>query len=321
MRTVRKTGPEPITLRVNDDEELTIQRQARSDLYSTFRVGGPADYLARAGTTGQISIALAWARQNNQPVTVFGGGSNMLISDRGIRGLALIVRRPGKAVEKDLEMLDETSHEIHIRVPSAAPLSWLGKTASDRGWAGLTWAVGLPGNVGGATVNNAGAHGTEFKDHLAGLRIIDEAGTITEHDRSWLNPSYRRTELKAAGNPRHSVVTDVTLRLPVGDPEMLRNEANENADYRHLSQPTGACAGSIFQNPLDTYSGLIIEQLGLKGTRVGGAVVSEKHANFIVNDDGATAQDIVQLIELVQEHVRAETGIELKPEIERIGEW
>lgn len=185
----------------------------------------------------------------------------------------------------------------------------------------MTWAVGLPGNIGGAAVNNAGAHGTEMKDHLVSLRTIDMSGQVHEWDRSWLEPEYRRTRLKSAGNPRDQVVLDVTLRLERGDPAELKAEAEEFASYRHATQPTGACAGSIFKNPDGTYSGLVIEQLGLKGTRVGGAVVSEKHANFIVNDSGATPEDIVNLTELIQSTVYEQTGIALSPEVERIGEW
>lgn len=316
----RATKPEPLIVASNGTE-LKITPDARTDLYSTFRVGGPAHYLTRAGTFDEVKLALEWASERDLPVTVFGGGSNMLVGDRGIRGLVLLVRRPGRDVEDSLEILEETDHDVTIRVPASAPLTWLGRTACERGWAGMDWAVGLPGNVGGATVNNAGAHGTEMKDHLVGLRIVGEGGQVLEEDREWLSPTYRRTRLKALGNPRTMVVVDVTLQLPIGDATELRALADEHAEYRHRTQPTGACAGSIFKNPEGTYSGLVIEEAGLKGTRVGGAVVSEKHANFIVNEDSATAKDIVDLMALVRERVLERTGIELEAEIERVGEW
>jgi len=298
---------------------LAIQRDARTDLYSTFRVGGPADFLVRVGDADEAALALRWAAEQGLPVTVFGGGSNMLVADRGIRGLVVVVRRPGRDLE--LEVLEESAERVRVRVPAAAPLTWLGREASSRGLAGLTWAVGLPGNVGGATVNNAGAHGGEMKDNLVSLRVIDASGELAERDRDWLAPEYRRTRMKAAGNPRGEIVVDVTLELTRADAEELAREAGEHAEYRHATQPTGKCAGSIFKNPPGTYSGRVIEQLGLKGTRVGGAEVSPKHANFIVNESDATAADIVALIELVQERVRQETGIELETEIERVGEW
>jgi UDP-N-acetylmuramate dehydrogenase len=316
----RHTEAERITIRDNSIE-LAVQRNARTDLYSTFRVGGSADYLVRAGTTAEAQLALAWADEQGLMVTVFGGGSNLLVSDAGVRGLVVIARRTGRDAEGALEVLDESADGVVVRVPAFAPLTWLGRQAAEHGWAGLSWAVGLPGNVGGAVVNNAGAHGTEMKDALLSLRTVGADGTLTERAREWLEPEYRRTRLKAGGNPRTEVVVDVTLRLMPGNRSELREEADQHAEYRHATQPTGACAGSIFKNPEGTYSGLIIEQLGLKGTRVGGAVVSDKHANFIVNDGGATAQQIVELIELVQQRVRAQTGIELAPEVERIGAW
>jgi UDP-N-acetylmuramate dehydrogenase len=298
-----------------------VHRDARSDIYSTFRVGGPADFVARAGSALEIVTALQWTREQRLPVSVFGGGSNLLVSDAGIRGLVLVVRRTGRDVAHDLEVLDESTVGVIIRVPAAAPLTWLGHLAAERGWSGMSWAVGLPGNIGGAVVNNAGAHGSEMKDCLLSLRTVDAAGNISAHDRAWLAPEYRRTSLKATGNPRDVVVLDATLQLTHGDSQQLRAEAAQHADYRHLTQPTGACAGSIFKNPEGTYSGLVIEQLGLKGTRVGGAVVSDKHANFIVNDGGATAAEILELIEVVRGIVRERAGIELTPEIERIGDW
>ncbi|HEX2282834.1 MAG TPA: FAD-binding protein, partial [Thermomicrobiales bacterium] len=164
MSARNKTGPEPIVVE-GDGAQIKIQPDARTDLYSTFRVGGPADFLARVGTLEEIQLALKWAREQGHPVTVFGGGSNMLVSDRGIRGLVLVVRRTGRQAEDDIRVQDE-GDTVVVTVPAAAPLSWFGRTASERGWQGMTWAVGLPGNVGGAVVNNAGAHGTETKDGL-----------------------------------------------------------------------------------------------------------------------------------------------------------
>jgi UDP-N-acetylmuramate dehydrogenase len=181
--------------------------------------------------------------------------------------------------------------------------------------------VGLPGNVGGAIVNNAGAHGGEITDHLVGFRLVDGAGNVAEHGRAWLEPRYRWTRLKGRAAGRDGVLIDAIFRLRRGVTDELVAEADAYAEYRHRTQPTGACAGSIFKNPAGTYSGLVIEQAGLKGTRVGGAVVSEKHANFIVNDGGATAADVVALMEVIRARVRDHSGIELEPEIERTGDW
>lgn len=315
----RVAGPPPIEV-ADDVTRISIQRDARTDLYNTFRVGGPADYLVRAGTHAEVALALAWAREQCQPVTIFGGGSNMLIGDRGIRGLSVIVRRPGTRAEEGLEILDD-GVEVVVRVPAAAPSNWFGRTAAERGWADLAWLVGLPGNVGGAIVNNAGAHGGEITDRLVSFRTVDATGVQVERERAWLAPRYRWTRLKGASSGRENVLVDAVFRLSRGATSELVAEADAYAEYRHRTQPTGACAGSIFKNPPGTFSGLVIEQAGLKGTRVGGAVVSEKHANFIVNDGGATAADIVALMQVVQDAVRTHAGIELEPEIERTGDW
>ncbi|HYI15893.1 MAG TPA: UDP-N-acetylmuramate dehydrogenase [Thermomicrobiales bacterium] len=317
-RTKPKTPPIEVT---ENDITISLQKDARSDLYSTFRVGGPTDFLVRAGTAGEIGLAYRWAHENDLPVTIFGGGSNLLVSDKGVRGLTILVRRPGKDAEGGLEILAEDDASVTIRVPAFAPSNWLGRTAAERGWAGMAWLVGLPGNVGGAIVNNAGAHGGEMTDHLLSLRMVDSEGSVIERERDWLEPAYRYTRLKHAPRPRELVVVDGTFRFERGDAAALKAEADEYGAYRDQSQPTGACAGSIFKNPEGDYSGAIVERCGLKGTRVGGAVVSEKHANFIVNDAGATAADIVGLMTVVREAVQKQTGILLEPEIERIGDW
>jgi UDP-N-acetylmuramate dehydrogenase len=319
---VTRTRPKAPSIEViENDITIAIQPDARSDLYSTFRVGGPADYLVRAGTAEEIALAYRWAREHGLPVTIFGGGSNLLVADKGVRGLVILVRRPGKDAEGGLEILDEDDASVTVRVPAFAPSNWLGRTAAERGWAGLAWLVGLPGNVGGAIVNNAGAHGGEMTDLLVSLRMVDINGRIIEHERDWLDPAYRYTRLKHAPRPRELVVVDGIFRFERGDAAALKREADEYGAYRDRSQPTGACAGSIFKNPEGDYSGAIVERCGLKGTRVGGAVVSEKHANFIVNDAGATAADIVALLEQVRAEVQRQTGILLEPEIERIGDW
>jgi UDP-N-acetylmuramate dehydrogenase len=315
----RVKGPPPVTV-TDGDTSISVQAGARTDLYSTFRAGGPADFLVRAGTAPEVALAFRWARENEIPVTVFGGGSNLLVSDKGVRGLVIVVKRPGRDAEAGLEVLDDGDQPL-VRVPASAPSTWLGRTAAERGWSGMAWLVGLPGNVGGAVVNNAGAHGGEMKDYLVSLRMVSADGEIIEQDRDWLAPRYRWTTLKHAPRPRNLIVVDATFRFERGIPAELSAEADEYAEYRHRTQPTGACAGSIFKNPDGTYSGLLIEQCGLKGTRVGGAVVSDKHANFIVNDSNATASDIVSLMQRIQEHVARETGVHLEPEIERIGDW
>jgi UDP-N-acetylmuramate dehydrogenase len=178
----------------------------------------------------------------------------------------------------------------------------------------------LPGTVGGATVNNAGAHGTEMKDHLDRVTILNERGEIEEHQRSWLEAAYRHTIIKAAMQPRPWAVLAVTLRLPKADPAMLVRLADEHAEFRKLTQPTGACAGSTFANPPGDFAGRLLEESGMKGFAIGGAMFSSKHANWIVNDGTATAGDVRTLIETAMERVRDRFGVELVREVEFLGE-
>ncbi len=309
------------TTAVVDGVSLSIQREARTDLYSTFRVGGPADYLVRVGSADDVLAALRWADAERLPVTIFGGGSNLLVSDAGIRGLVLVVRRTGRDAEADLEILEEDDTHVTVRVPAAAPSTWFGRLACERGWAGLSWLVGLPGNVGGAIVNNAGAHGGDMQQFLQSLRVVDLASGLQERDHDWLEAAYRYSRLKVAPRPRQEVVIDAVFRLPKGDAAALVAEADEFRAYRDRTQPTGACAGSIFKNPPGDFAGAVIERLELKGLRSGGAVVSELHANFIVNDQRGSAADIAALLARVQAIVAERTGQHLEPEVERIGDW
>jgi len=288
-------------------------------LHTTWRIGGPADLLVRVPTQQDLIAAMAWARDQGLPVTVIGGGSNLLVGDRGIRGLVILARTPGERAERLLHVEDREDHVI-LRVGAQAPLSWVGRYCCERGWAGMEWGVGLPGTIGGATVNNAGAHGTEQKDHLEGVVVIDNVGELREFGRDWLAPRYRCTVLKESPRPRPYHVVETVLRLPKTDPAELLRLATEHADYRRQTQPTGACAGSTFTNPPDDFAGRLLEAAGLKGFAVGGAAFSTKHSNFIVNTGGATAAHVRELIAIAQTRVRDRFGIELQPEIEEIGE-
>jgi UDP-N-acetylmuramate dehydrogenase len=184
----------------------------------------------------------------------------------------------------------------------------------------MDWGVGLPGMIGGATVNNAGAHGTEHKDHLTGVTLLSMDGEIVRKDLAWLDARYRYTRLKAMPHPRSLVVLWAHLRLPKGDPVELRRLADEHADYRHRTQPTGRCAGSTFTNPPGDFAGRLLEEAEFKGFQVGGVQFSPVHSNFIVNDGSATASDVRDLIAIARERISERYGIDLHPEIEEIGE-
>lgn len=302
-----------------NDITLNIRRDRPLSLHTTFRIGGPADFLTRASSAAEIEAAVEWAQTRNLPITVIGGGSNLLVGDRGIRGLVILVRAPGRELLERYRT-EEVGNAVRLTVPAQAPISWLGHLTADRGWEGMEWAAGLPGVVGGALVNNAGAHGTETTDHLETIEIFDLEHGIEVWNRDRLEPAYRHTILKIAPRPRRWIVLGATFLLPNGNPDELTAKAAEHARWRRQAQPTGACAGSVFTNPEGTYAGYLIEQAGLKGRRVGGVMISELHGNFLVNTGEATAGQVLEIISIVQEEVRRQFGIELHPEIEQIGE-
>jgi UDP-N-acetylmuramate dehydrogenase len=167
---------------------VKIERESPLSRCTTWRIGGPADFLVRASTPEALIAATRWGNDQGLPITLIGGGSNLLVSDDGLRGLVIISKTPG---ERSEALLTTTDHGDFVEVTAAAqvPINWIGRYCCDRGWSGLDWAVGLPGTVGGATVNNAGAHGTEQKDHLVSIRTLSVEGEVTERDRALGRPS------------------------------------------------------------------------------------------------------------------------------------
>lgn len=298
---------------------LVVSRDSPLSTWTTWRVGGPADVLIRAATPAALRAALEWGKAERLPVTVIGGGSNLLVGDGGVRGLVILVRTPGERAD-DLVHVEDAGDHVLLRVAAQAPLSWVGRYACEHGWAGLDWGVGLPGTIGGATVNNAGAHGVELKDHLYSVSVVDNNMEIAERSAEWLEASYRMTRLKRAERPRPLTVVESVFRLRKGDAASLVALADDHAAFRKRTQPTGACAGSTFANPAGDFAGRLLEEAGLKGYRIGGARFSPKHANWIVNSGGATATDVRALIAHARETVAERYGIDLRPEIEEIGE-
>ncbi len=307
------------TVRVGS-HELRVRLQEPLSRYTTFRIGGPADYLVRASDRPTLELALEWAEREGLPVTVIGGGSNLLIRDGGIRGLVIVFRAAGEALAGALQVAPDDGATL-VSLPATAPLSWVGHRTSELGLAGLEWAAGLPGVVGGAVVNNAGAHGGEIGAVLVDVELYDlEERRVVRWTRDVLAPRYRMTELKAQPRPRRYVVLAARVRLLPGDPGRLLRTAEEYARWRREHQPTGPCAGSVFTNPPGTYAGYLIERAGLKGFQIGRMRVSERHANFFLNLGGASAAEALALLEAVQRQVAERFGIVLQPEIEIIGE-
>ena len=284
--------------------------------FTTMRVGGPADLFATVHNAHELRALVRFARTRGLPHFVLGRGSDLVISDAGIRGLVIQVRAEGSRT-------DGTSYTAEAGVQMARAA-----TETQRaGLTGLEFGLAIPGTVGGAVWANAGAHDAEVAAVLESARVLGADGTETIVPAAQLAFAYRHSRFKAAdanvdaGAPR-DVVIDATFRLSEADPETIKTRLDEIRHWRQAHQPLGLpSAGSVFRNPTGDSAGRLIEAAGLKGTRIGGAVVSEKHANFIVNDARATASDIVGLMTVVREAVHKQTGILLEPEIERIGDW
>ena len=278
--------------------------------FTTWRVGGPARWLLEPESIDETVAALQWAKNKAMPCRVIGAGSNLLIHDDGLPGLTLSLRR--------LQGAELDSSDGVIEALAGEPIPTLARRAARAGLKGLAWAVGIPGTVGGAAVMNAGAQGGCTAEWLEAVRVVPlQGGDSFELSRDQLEFDYRHSRLQQD----ELVVLSARFRLDAGhDPVELRRETNGNLSHRTNTQPyTLPSCGSVFRNPEPLKAGRLIEDLGLKGTRVGGAEVSTVHANFIVNTGDATAMDIDRLIGLVQDRVEQRHAVRLHPEVKRLG--
>lgn len=284
--------------------------------YTAARLGGPAEALVVAHTLPDLIFAAQFAWQQGLPYRVLGGGANVLVADAGFRGLVIINRAAGVAFGAEGE----------VRAESGASLSTLARRCMKRGWAGLEWAVNVPGTVGGAAINNAGAHGSDMAACVREV-VVHRPGAAVRLGVDELAYGYRESALK--GSPGPFLVAAVTFALsPDADPEALNARAAEYVAHRKRTQPSGASLGSIFKNPPGDHAGRLIEATGLKGTQRGSVQISPVHANFIVNTDTAwgaaaapSADDYYALIRLAQAEVETRFGVRLEPEIELLGDF
>lgn len=279
--------------------------------FTAARLGGPADwlYIARGDSEELISVVRA-AWSDGLPVRVIGGGANVLVSDSGFRGL-IVVNKIARI---------EPAGENLLRVSAGTPLTHLARECATRGLRGFEWAVAVPGTVGGAVINNAGAHGGAMTDTVVEATVVElDAGRVWPH--ADLAYDYRHSALKARPDRRY-LVTDALLRFTADDPVAINARMEEYNAYRKRTQPPGASLGSVFKNPPGDHAGRLIEAAGLKGCRIGSAQVSPVHANFFLNEGGAAnASDYYALVRHVQRTVAARSGIVLEPEIEFIGAY
>jgi len=283
-----------------------IIRQEPLARYTTWKIGGPAQIFFQPEDSQECAAVLALSQHHHVPVTVLGGGSNILVADQGVRGLVLQLRR--------LKEISWRGAEVRAGAGYSLPL--LAKEAGARGLSGLEFAAGIPGTLGGAVLMNAGAHGGCLAELIQSVRVINQAGEILDLEPEQLEFGYRCSSLKDAG----VLISEACLLLKPGDQAAIAEQMDRVLEFRRERQPLQLPnAGSVFKNPPGEAAGRLIEAAGAKGKRVGGAQISEKHANFIVNLGGATALDVITLIREVQELVRQKFGYLLETEVVLLG--
>ena len=284
-----------------------VERDAAFGALTTWRVGGTAAVCVRVDRPEDLAVIAASITPDVARV-VLGRGSNLLVADAGYAGLVIVL---GSTFEQ------VTIGTDHVIAGGATPLPVLARQCAAAGRRGLGFYVGIPGSVGGAVFMNAGGHGRETRDVLVDATIadLDSNATPVVATAATLELGYRHSAVRSS-----QVVLAATFVVELGDSDELRNELSEIVRWRTEHQPGGANAGSVFRNPPgDAAARLIDEECGLRGTRVGGAVVSEKHANFIQADAGATAADVRELIVQVRDRVAVHTGVRLDPEVHLVG--
>jgi UDP-N-acetylmuramate dehydrogenase len=282
--------------------------------YTTLRVGGPADLLAVAQKTAEVVALVRAAQRLDLPWRMIGRGSNLLVADAGVRGL--VIRNTANEVRV---LPGDTPETQIIRADAGVSCANLASRTAKLGLAGFEFAVAIPGTIGGAVVQDAGAHGTEMRDVLASVEYLDRDGEVRTAPAGELELAYRFSRFKKP--PRGQAVLRADVRLKRSSGEKVAQLIDEIRTWRAASQPTEPSAGSIFTNPAGDYAGRLIEQAGLKGRQIGQAQISPKHANFIVNLGGAKATEVLELIELAKAEVKARFGVDLEQEVEMIGEW
>lgn len=276
--------------------------------HTTFKIGGPADVFVDAENADEIKSVMRYCRENSVPLLITGNGSNMLVGDRGIRGVVVSVGKKMSKIEVDGERITAEAGALMSSVAAAALKAEL---------SGFETLSGIPGTVGGGIYMNAGAYGGEIKDVLETVTYIDRDGSVKTAKAEELDLSYRHSMFEEGGY----VILSCVLKLKPGNADeikaAMRDYSKRRSDKQPISMPS---AGSTFKRPEGYFAGKLIQDSGLMGKSVGGAQVSEKHAGFVVNTGGATAADVLELIRLVQDTVEEKFGVRLEPEVRLIGE-
>ncbi|GEM_PF-29000 len=294
------------------DMNCSIKQQVSLSGFTSYRVGGPAEWFVMPRTVDDLRASVAWARDEGLSVMMLGAGSNLLVSDRGLPGLIICTRY--------LRYTHFDDHSGQVTVAAGEPMPRLAQQAAERGWQGLEWAIGIPGTAGGAVVMNAGAHTSCTADILTQTQVLTADGSLKILLPADLDYRYRTSALQGDIS---RLVTQSTFQLkPGAAPATVIATTRAHQERRHATQPyhLPSC-GSVFRNPEPHTAGWLIQETGLKGYQIGDAQVSELHANFIVNCGNATAHDVFQLICYIQEQVEQRWQIRLEPEVKLLGQF
>ena len=291
-------------------EKLTPRSNISLANFTTWKIGGPAEWIGEPRNINELIDLIYWAKIKNIQCNVIGAGSNILISDNGIKGLTICTKK--------IHGLTINSQNGIVEAYSGESIPNLARKVAKEGLLGLEWAIGIPGTIGGATVMNAGAQGGSIEDRLISVKVFSlEKQKIYVLKNNELKYSYRKSLLQE----EQLIVLSSLFQLEPGfDPKKLTNITNQNLQNRLENQPYHLpTCGSVFRNPENDKAGRIIEQLGLKGLKEGQAQVSDMHANFIINNGFAKASDICNLISIIQDKVKEKYGLLLDPEVKRLG--
>lgn len=283
--------------------------------YTSFRIGGPADVILYPEDEGELSNIVRLICLRKIPLFVMGGGSNLLISDKGVRGitLSLFSKRAGKCFRR-IEKIREDKTGIYVYAGAGVAIKNLLRYTIDEGLSGLEFAAGIPGSLGGAIFMNAGSYGSDMRQIIESVRIVDRWGNIFNIAKKNITFTYRASHIPGV------VIVGAVLRFHKGYKRKIQEETEKNLSRKKETQPLRACsAGSIFKNPDRLKAWELIESVGLRGASTGGASISEKHANFILNNGSATCQDVLSLIRLAGSKIERETGLTMELEIKIVG--
>ncbi len=280
--------------------------------YTSFGIGGPADALVEIGTVDECAALLRYCIAKNLSWRVIGRGTNLLVPDSGFRGVILMFNGGMSGIS----MLQETGAAVSgVLAGAGCSLAQLVSWYTENSFSGLEFAIGIPGSVGGAVIMNAGACGGELADRLVAIDVFTLAGGVERLGREQLDFRYRYWENQGTGDGRR-IVLAARFSVSPGNKEQIQARCRANLERRKVSQPKGLkSGGSFFKNPPGDSAGRLIEASGLKGRQCGGAMISELHANFLVNTGGATASDVLRLMDMVTHQVLVDSGVQLIPEV------